>query len=156
MGPDQVSPSAVLSWRHASCDASRKQCPTKQPPQSNSLGFVVPVDDAHWRIVGVRRTSDPEHAYEPFLTNRKKWSEMTVAERQDFPNDSEAQVGQGPISLHSDEHLATSDKGIAMQRPMLTQQINAVAQGGDPIGVAFDEEKALVRVPSENFYRDQR
>jgi hypothetical protein len=42
-----------------------------------------------------------------------------------------------------------------MQRRMLTQQINLVAQGGDPIGVIFDEAKALVRVPSGNFYRDR-
>ncbi len=121
--------------------------------KSNSLGFVVPVDDSHCRIVSVRRTKDPENAYAPFLTNGKKWSEMTIEERQDFPNDFEAQMGQGPISLHSDEHLATSDKGIAMQRRMLTQQIKLVAEGGDPIGVAFDEASAYVRVPSGNYYR---
>jgi len=123
--------------------------------KSNSLGFVVPVDDSHCRIISVRRTSDPESAFLPYLTNGKKWSEMTIEERQDFPNDFEAQMGQGPISLHSDEHLATSDKGIAMQRRMLTQQINLVAQGDDPVGVAFDEAKAFVRVPSGNFYRDR-
>jgi hypothetical protein len=38
---------------------------------------------------------------------------------------------------------------------MLTQQINLVAQGGDPLGVTFDEDKALVQAPSGNFYRDQ-
>jgi hypothetical protein len=77
--------------------------------KSTSLGFVVPVDDPHCRIVSVRRISDPENAYPPYLTNGKKWSEMTIEERQDFPNDFEAQMGQGPISLHSNEHLATSD-----------------------------------------------
>jgi hypothetical protein len=123
--------------------------------RGNSLGFVVPIDDSHCRIIGVRRTAEPANAYPPYLTNGKKWCEMTIEERQDFPNDFEAQAGQGPISLHSEEHLATSDKGIAMQRRMLTQQINLVAQGGDPIGVIFDEAKALVRVPSGNFYRDR-
>jgi nitrite reductase/ring-hydroxylating ferredoxin subunit len=123
--------------------------------RGNSLAFVVPVDDSHCRIIGVRRTPDPENAYPPFLTNGKKWSEMTIEERQDFPNDFEAQAGQGPISLHSEEHLATSDKGIAMQRRMLTQQINLVAQGGDPLGTIFDEAKARVTVPSGNFYRDR-
>jgi nitrite reductase/ring-hydroxylating ferredoxin subunit len=123
--------------------------------KGNSLAFVVPVDDSHCRIIGVRRTRDLANEYQPFLTNGKAWGEMTIEERQDFPNDFEAQAGQGPISLHSEEHLATSDKGIAMQRRMLTQQINAVAQGADPVGVVFDEAKALVQVPSGNFYRDR-
>jgi hypothetical protein len=28
-----------------------------------------------------------------------------------------------------------------------------VAEGGDPLGVAFDAERATVKVPSGNFYR---
>jgi len=122
--------------------------------RSTSLGFVVPVDDSHCRIVSTRRTRDPSKEYAPFLTNGKKWSEMTIEERQDFPNDYEAQMGQGPISLHSDEHLATSDKGIAMQRRLLTQQIKLVQEGGDPVGVTFDPTNvAPIHVPSGNFYR---
>jgi phenylpropionate dioxygenase-like ring-hydroxylating dioxygenase large terminal subunit len=121
--------------------------------RSNSLGFVVPVDDSHCRIVSVRRTKTPDAEYQPFRTNGKTWGEMTIEERQDFPNDFEAQMGQGPISLHSDEHLATSDKGIAMQRRMLTQQIKLVAEGGDPIGIVFDESDSYIKVPSGNFYR---
>ncbi|MGH8259139.1 MAG: aromatic ring-hydroxylating dioxygenase subunit alpha, partial [Steroidobacteraceae bacterium] len=67
--------------------------------------------------------------------------------------DYEAQAGQGPISLHSEEHLVTSDRGIMMQRRMLMQQMEIVAKGGDPIGVAFDPASALVKVRSGNFYR---
>src|SRR5262249_59269194 len=118
-------------------------------------GPVVRTDVPPRRPGGAPAPGAPANAHPPFLTNGKKWCEMTNEERQDFPNDFEAQAGQGPISLHSEEHLATSDKGIAMQRRMLTQQINLVAQGGDPLGVVFDEEKALVRVPSGNFYRDR-
>lgn len=121
--------------------------------KSNSLGFVVPVDDAHCRIVSSRRSTDPASEFQPYLTNGKKWSEMTIEERQDFPNDFEAQVGQGPISLHSDEHLATSDRGIAMQRRMLTQQIKRVAEGGNPAGVFLGPDAPVMKVPSGNFYR---
>jgi hypothetical protein len=63
--------------------------------RSNSLGFVVPVDDSHCRIISVRRTSDPASAFLPYLTNGKKWSEMTIEERQDFPNDFEARWDRG-------------------------------------------------------------
>ena len=55
----------------------------------------------------------------------------------------EAQVGQGPISFHSEEHLATSDKGIAMLRRMMKKQIQVVREGGDPIGVVYDPSQAV-------------
>jgi hypothetical protein len=78
---------------------------------------------------------------------------MTEAEHQRTPGDYEAQAGQGPISLHSEEHLVTSDRGIMMQRRLLLQQLEVVAKGGDPVGVVFDADKALVKVRSGNFYR---
>jgi hypothetical protein len=83
----------------------------------------------------------------------KTWSQMSLEDRQDEPNDYEAQAGQGPISLHSEEHLATSDRGIAMQRRSLEQNIKRVMEGGDPDGVIFDPARELVHVPSGNFFR---
>ena len=57
------------------------------------------------------------------------------------------------LSLRTpEEHLATSDRGIAMQRRMLERDIRKVMEGGDPTGVHF-EEGAVVHVPSGNFYR---
>lgn len=67
-------------------------------------------------------------------------------EHQRYPGDYEAQTGQGPITLHSEEHLATSDKGIALLRRFLEAQLRTVAQGGDPACVAFDQAQALIRV----------
>ena len=75
----------------------------------------------------------------------KMWSEMTEDEHQQFPTDWEAMVSQGPITLHSDEHLAMSDKGVAMLRRLLRQQIKLVQDGGDPIGVTFDPATASTR-----------
>ncbi len=63
---------------------------------------------------------------------------MTEAERQRFPGISEAQSGQGPISLHSEEHLVTGERGIMMQRKILEKQIEVVAAGGDPLGVIHE------------------
>ncbi len=116
------------------------------------MGFVVPVDDTHSRIVGVARMKKGV-TRQPYRVNGKTWSQMTLEERQDVPNDYEAQSGQGPISLHSEEHLATSDRGIAMQRRFLEQQIRAVQDGGDPAGVILDPARETVKVPSGNFFR---
>ena len=120
--------------------------------KSTGLAFVVPVDDTHSRILGVTRLKQGT-TRQAYRVNGKSWTEMSLEERQDVPNDYEAQAGQGPISLHSEEHLATSDRGIAMQRRTLEQQIRIVQEGGDPLGVIFDPDKALVNVPSGNFFR---
>ena len=124
------------------------------PGHSNGLGFSVPVDDTHSRILMAMRLNGDLRSFMrgTGFSQMKKWSEMTVEERQDMPGDYEAQVGQGPISLHSEEHLATSDRGIAMQRRMLERDIRAVMEGGDPTGVYFNDD-AVIHVPSGNFFR---
>ena len=71
--------------------------------------------------------------------NGKPWEELTEAEHQRFPGDYEAQVGQGPIALHSEEHLVSSDRGVSMVRRILRRQLEAPAEGRDPLGVSFDE-----------------
>ena len=121
---------------------------------STGMGFVVPVDDAHCRIVGVARFRKGD-SRQPYRVNGKTWSQMSLDERQDVPNDYEAQAGQGPISLHSEEHLATSDRGIAMQRRALEREIRKVMEGGDPEGVILDPARELVHVPSGNFFRQK-
>jgi len=93
-------------------------------------------------------------SFDGIRLNGKLWGEMTPEEHQITPGDFEAQSGQGPISLHSEEHLRTSDRGITMQRRMLTRNIEIVAKGGDPLGVCFDEAGATVVVPSGNFYKE--
>ncbi|HLY54509.1 MAG TPA: hypothetical protein VKS60_03060 [Stellaceae bacterium] len=57
------------------------------------------------------------------------------------------------VRILGEEHLATSDRGIVMQCRMLGQQIKVVAEGGDPLGVAFDPAAAPVKIRSGNFYR---
>ena len=131
--------------------------------RSNGLGFTVPVDDTHSRNIMVfkgrpgaglfARDAGSGSNRQPGMATMKMPKDMTIEERQDSPNDYEAQIGQGPISLHSEEHLATSDRGIAMQRRMIEQQIRVVQDGGDPLGVAFDEKDAVIHVPSGNFFK---
>ena len=51
-------------------------------------------------------------------------------------------VGQGPISDRTQEHLATSDKGIVLYRRMLVEQMERVERGEEPM--------AVIRDPNEN------
>jgi nitrite reductase/ring-hydroxylating ferredoxin subunit len=62
----------------------------------------------------------------------KTWKEMTPEEHQREPGDFETQVGQGPITYHSEEHLFSSDKGIVAYRRMLQNAIADMEKGLDP------------------------
>ncbi|MGU7783275.1 Rieske 2Fe-2S domain-containing protein [Burkholderia sp. PU8-34] len=121
--------------------------------RGNMIGWHVAVDDSHFRVFFAARVTKPGRFDGYKMHNGKRWTELTATERQDYPGDFEAQSGQGAVTLHSEEHLATSDRGIAMLRRMMKQQIKIVAEGGDPIGVNFDPEKALVEIRSGNFYQ---
>ena len=48
------------------------------------------------------------------------------------PGDYEALVSQGRITRHAKEHLATSDKGVALLRRRLRDDIRALANGSLP------------------------
>lgn len=120
-----------------------------------SLGWVLPIDDTHYRIytagrvrekgVFLPRASGEAHA------RRRAWSEMTEEERRARPGDWEAQTGQGPITLHSEEHLVGSDRGVILLRKLLARQLDVVARGGDPIGVGFDSEAPPIRLEAGNW-----
>jgi len=77
--------------------------------------------------------------------------ELTEAEHQRFPGDYEAQVGQGAFAPHSEEHLVSSDRGVAMVRRQLRRQLEAVAAGRDPAGVGFDEDAPPTPLEAGNF-----
>ena len=120
-----------------------------------SIGWVLPIDDTHYRIYVAGRVSEQGQLGKMrSKMNGKFWWDLTEEEHQRFPGDYEAQTGQGPITLHSEEHFAASDKGIALLRRFLEQQLEKVAGGGDPAGVAFDEENACVRFEAGNYLED--
>jgi hypothetical protein len=125
--------------------------------RAESIGWLVPVDDTHHRTFHVTRMPKDFDGV-PLVTApilQKPWSEMNEDERWETPGDWEIQKSQGPITLHSEEHLATSDKGVIMLRRLLKNQIKIVQEGGDPIGVKFDTEKAINVVGSGNFHRER-
>ena len=103
------------------------------------IGWTLPIDDTSFRIYvagRVRNSGDIGRMRSKF--NGKFWWDMNEQEHQQFPGDYEAQVGQGPVTLHSEEHFGQSDRGILMIRRMLSTSSRPMANGRDPIGVAFD------------------
>jgi hypothetical protein len=65
------------------------------------------------------------------------WAERSPEEHQRFPRDVQAQVGQAPSTFHSEEHLVSSDQGVSLLRVLLQRQFDAIALGGDLVGVAL-------------------
>jgi len=120
-----------------------------------SIGWVLPIDDHSFRIYVVGRVREQgELTRMRSRLNGKLWEELTEAEHQRFPGDYEAMVSQGAIARHSEEHLATTDRGIVMLRRMLQKQLETVAAGGDPAGVSFDPGAPPVKFTAGNFLED--
>jgi nitrite reductase/ring-hydroxylating ferredoxin subunit len=120
-----------------------------------SLGWVLPIDDHSFRIYVVGRVREAgELAKMRSRLNGKLWEELTDEEHRQFPGDYEAMVSQGRVAKHSEEHLATSDRGIVMLRRLLQAQLDAVAQGRDPAGVSFDPDAPPVFFSAGNFLED--
>jgi hypothetical protein len=117
-----------------------------------SLGWTLPIDDTHFRIyVAGRVRTAGDLRRKRSRMNGKLWEDLTPEEHQRFPGDWEAQVGQGPITHHSDEHLATSDQGVVMLRRLLQRQIDAVGAGKDPAGVSFNPKSPPVLFEAGNY-----
>ena len=120
-----------------------------------SIGWTLPIDDTHYRIYVAGRVREKgELGKFKSRYNGKTWAELSAEEHQKYPGDVEAQTGQGAITLHSEEHLMSSDQGVAMLRHLLRQQLDAVAAGRDPLGVAFDEKDACVKFAAGQYLEE--
>jgi phenylpropionate dioxygenase-like ring-hydroxylating dioxygenase large terminal subunit len=120
-----------------------------------SLGWILPIDDHSFRIYVVGRVREEgELAKMRSRLNGKLWEELTEEEHRQFPGDYEAMTSQGKVARHSEEHLATTDRGIVMLRRFLRSQLDAVAQGQDPAGVSFDPAAPPVHFSAGNFLED--
>ena len=128
--------------------------PLREGP-ADGVSWIVPVDDTHMFQVLVGKANNGQRAFFDRLNNntRVTWGEMNERERRDYPNDYEAQSGQGQVPLQSDEHLVTSDRGLVMQRRALTAVIESVKNGNNPVNVHFDAAQAMVKVKARNLYR---
>jgi hypothetical protein len=118
-----------------------------------SLGWVLPIDDHSFRIyvVGRVREAGELHRMRSRPDGQKLWEELTEEEHQVYPGDYEAMVSQGAIARHSEEHLATTDRGLVMLRRLLQKQLDAVKEGRDPAGVFFDPATPPVTFSAGNW-----
>jgi phenylpropionate dioxygenase-like ring-hydroxylating dioxygenase large terminal subunit len=121
---------------------------------TRTINWAVPVDDTSFvgftLSVGVERDCGFDALV--MTPDGKTWSQMSDDEHQAYPGDFEAQMSQGPITLHTEEHLVQSDRGIVMLRKLVLKQIEAVRQGKDPIGVGFTDSDALLPLVAGNFF----
>ncbi|MGH9170723.1 MAG: Rieske 2Fe-2S domain-containing protein [Acidimicrobiales bacterium] len=120
---------------------------------ANQISWVLPIDDTHFRIYTLVRTANPTEVGTSRSTFAgKPWADLTEAEHRDMPGDYEAQAGQGPITFHSEEHLASTDRGVTMLRRLLARQVEAVARGKDPVGSVLGKSEHPVAISAGNFF----
>lgn len=113
-------------------------------PERNRLclHYRVPVDDTHTRIFRYEfRKGDgrsvspvPVEYVPPFKTPEGDY----ILDVNFAGQDAMAYESQGPIADRTREHLLTADRGVALFRKMLLEQIQAVQHGKDPIGLVRD------------------
>jgi len=120
--------------------------------KTNNMSWAVPIDDTHTKVYALvrKRRSEPPQGL-PVYGEGRSWFDLTEEEHQRYPGDYETQVGQGPITLHSEERLATSDRGVSLVRRQFLDQVAVVQAGGDPVGVSFDPDAPPVSLIAGNY-----
>ncbi len=117
----------------------------------------VPIDDTHTLHVRYQAILRPEAA-EPKLeipvshVNLFDEDGKPLLDPADIPSqDMLAWVAQGPIIDRTQEHLATSDKGVAMYHNLLLEQTEVAMRGEDPMAVIRDpeENEPYIVIPRE-------
>lgn len=100
--------------------------------------WIVPIDDESAYAIGLRHFNpviDPHARFDPAEIGLGKPGfpgqvpAPTHADGQRNPGDYEAQVAQGPIAIHANEHRGTTDEGVVMARRQIRQGIQAVKKG---------------------------
>ena len=106
--------------------------------RSSFTRWVVPVDDKNtlaiaWANFGERGDPQEWNTPEgPELIEQGEVFDRTYEERQRSPGDAEATEGMGRITVHKNENLVNSDRGITLMRKRLREHIRAVQKGETP------------------------
>ncbi|MBI3706257.1 MAG: aromatic ring-hydroxylating dioxygenase subunit alpha [Proteobacteria bacterium] len=118
--------------------------------------WCLPVDDHNCQYIAWRhfnQSVDPQRKGDRTKcgVNRIDFPGQTPAASyeaaQRVPGDYEAWIGQRRIAVHKQEHLGTTDKGVAMARQRLRRQIQALRDGG---AVVRPQAKAGGIVPTHS------
>ncbi|MBY4108205.1 Rieske 2Fe-2S domain-containing protein [Rhodococcus fascians] len=114
----------------------------KPDARQDQVMWVVPSDDTSHRIFFSIRGGDPQRLTEfvfGISQDGKQNFELSEDEKHQTPGDVEAQSSQGPITLHSEETLATADRGVVMLRRMLLAMVDDVEAGREPVNTGQDD-----------------
>ncbi|MGH7852844.1 MAG: Rieske 2Fe-2S domain-containing protein, partial [Candidatus Binatia bacterium] len=115
-----------------------------------AMHFRTPIDDLNTQVFQFRfsPTKDGRIAEQPddppieFITTKNADGEFHL---DHFASqDHMAWESQGALANRDREHLGESDRGIIMFRKLLSEQIAAVQNGADPIGINRDPKKDKV------------
>ncbi len=124
--------------------------------QANSTQFRVPIDDTHtWHVHVIfdpsddgREVPEPEDLPVKYMEDFKDppdrvhpFTRFTM--HVPLAQDTMTWETAGPIADRTQEHLASSDKGIILFREILMREIQKVQKGIDPIGV-FRNGQAMI------------
>jgi 5,5'-dehydrodivanillate O-demethylase len=119
-----------------------------------TLQFRVPVDDTRTVQFAYRTTLREGGA--PVHPIAVKHSNMFDQDGRITPDNVPKQdmlgwVGQGAISDRTQEHLASSDKGVILYRRMLVEQMDKVERGEEPMAVIRDraENEPMIDIRRE-------
>ncbi len=131
-------------------------------PQKITMQFRVPVDDENTLHVSIYifRAADgavvPRQDPVPYYYNPLVGEDGRFITDVTFNQDYMAWVSQGAIARRDLEKLGESDRGIIFFRKMLKEQMDIVADGGEPMNVfrgAPGEPVTLPVEPSRGFVK---
>lgn len=117
----------------------------------HAFHWRVPIDDTHTQIYFAgflpndsgepeAQPEDPEVEFAKPYTGPDGEYDLTYFESQD----AMAWESQGALCDRTRERLGAEDRGITMYRKLLLEQMRVVGEGGDPIGVIRDPDRAVV------------
>jgi 5,5'-dehydrodivanillate O-demethylase oxygenase subunit len=123
-----------------------------------AMHFRTPIDDYNTQVFQFRfrptkdgaAVEQPEDIPIEIVRTKKEDGEFHL---EHFASqDHMAWETQGPIADRAREHLGETDRGITMFRKMLRDQIRAVENGQDPVGVNSDPKKdEVIRLIAEGY-----
>ena len=121
-----------------------------------NMQFRVPVDDTHTLhfVLNWRRLKEGQETNDvvPFETGIVYDEDGRLKRDHVLGQDMTAWVIQGPICDRTTERLGVTDVGIIMFRRMLEEQMNIVADGGDPLNTYRDPaQNEIIIAPCEHF-----
>lgn len=125
--------------------------------QGPSTQFRTPIDDKHtWHVhvlffVNDDGTDEP-NAFNPEIEYKEPYKEPASRSHPEawyfrqsvLAQDHMAWETQGPIADRTHEHLSYSDRGVALLRRTVLEQIQKVSRGEDPLGVIRDPNHEMI------------